>query len=511
MAGNLSREIQRLIYDELKDDLKAIKALREVSKSWALGGVPALVLEKFTMLHYRRDIQRLRSISENPLLADEAKWKVKQLKFRDIQFDPELFQSMFIEDDAFPRPIRVLHELDRYIAYHEDAVYLWQQPRFLIDALEAFPNVDRITIFRRSPYLSAALTMAWNKYRPRLTTDPGRQVMEILSAAQQLSRAIRHLECDWFPALYFTMPGGPGEIRPPLYLEIQGAVASLTTLDLTIGEDNFLPWFFFRSLPRQWLRELIMAAPDLENLVLYFTKDFNLHFWPPTLLPINFMPTAMHNLHSISLHLLDLDVDNLFDFLGAQHPQLRRLSVSGVSLAMEAGSWTHCCASAQEALGPNLEKFQLMASMHDEGRVIIKLAPRYDTKNDWAVLDYTLEENRNNYYFPGPITLNEGGDNYPPELMDLAKRVESFVIRDTPFPPHADFMYLFERVKARERAVLKASLPPPPEVEVDLYNPFVLEVENEELDSYLIDPEFPALVGLHWAALIADIIAAARD
>jgi len=84
-------EIKRIIYNH--SDLPAIKQLRIVSQSWAAAGIASLILPRFTIKSFD-DILRLRAISGNPWIAQQAAKTVDTLVLHINGWDPTYFRHI---------------------------------------------------------------------------------------------------------------------------------------------------------------------------------------------------------------------------------------------------------------------------------------------------------------------------------------------------------------------------------------------------------------------------------
>ncbi|RDL40610.1 uncharacterized protein BP5553_00589 [Venustampulla echinocandica] len=419
MASNrLPDEIRSLICGYVSDDLTTILSLRRASRSWAAAGLEELILPTFRIWRYRHDVNRLMRIRAHPTLRVIAACKIKKISLMDTGYDLRALRGLAMElyttDDKEP----AFQELERHITQRDTDIKLWEDTDLLVDSLKVVPSVHTIRIFHASPFNNRYLTNLYEWYFDRCIVDPGKQLRDILWAAEAANLPIRHLKHQWLPPAFFRRVNTGASMYPPFFCDIQTAMGSLSSLHLAINEDDSVPTFLTKARARRLFCRLIESAPNLEELSL----DFKIGMGPVPCTEL--LPTKMHKLHTLLIHLWHMDLNSVLEFVRSRYPQLKRLSLSKISMLESNTSWIECFTKVKSALGPNIEKFQLAARLYGSGG-FFHLPLIYDTKHDWKPRNYILD--------PDPRC------HFGPERIALAKRIEDFVLRDAPFPHKDDF------------------------------------------------------------------------
>jgi hypothetical protein len=180
MADRFPYEIRRLIYEHAT--LETLKALRQISKSWASTGLELLLLPEFK-IKSSLDIQRLLVTSTSPDVSQHAAKTVKCLSLETDGWDPRYFRNIVCNRYELRQDYEALgfvptqdvraalDELDAILSQEDidlEQIKLQESEMdssALYQALQQVPRVHTVKILCQNPFVHPILRKTWEEHR----------------------------------------------------------------------------------------------------------------------------------------------------------------------------------------------------------------------------------------------------------------------------------------------------------------------------------------------------------
>jgi len=245
----------------------------------------------------------------------------------------------------------------------------------LVRAFRQTPRVNSVEVTCPNPFRHRLLRKVWDEYametyRSSQLHQGSRQLVDILSAAQEAGLEIQHVGHNQLTSYFFT---GEGDL---ISSNMYAYLSRLKSLSLTISDIQleFLP----DNAAIIRLRKLISISPELENIHVKFESLF-----PISLDFLSATQRSPTKLRTLALIGVSMNPARFFSFLEMQ-VDLRYLSINSAELGEGNGTWKDFLEEIRVRFGRTLEKFQLAGVLKsvDPGGETWLLPPIY--KEDWT-------------------------------------------------------------------------------------------------------------------------------